>query len=164
MEKTIDGLETFEKLDELLCSGSNPDATALYQKLTIAQRDAYVLHRHDCFTDFSAAGDWVNGIPPTVEEVRADLEYLINDITEEQYLAAKAIVERYESCNPTVKEIPEWLNANIRMQAKTWWNTPNVDNNNPRVKAINLIRDVAKANGETIGIKEADELLKAHCL
>lgn len=70
--------ETFEQLDELLSSGENKEGTDLFNSLSDEQKESYIDHRHDCFTDFSECGNWENGVPPTREEVEKDLMYIID--------------------------------------------------------------------------------------
>ena len=70
--------EIFETLDELLSSGENPEATEMFNKLSEEQKEAYIDFRLDGFTDFSAWGNYEDGVPPTRDEVKTDLLYLIN--------------------------------------------------------------------------------------
>jgi len=69
--------EIFEQLDELLCCGENKEGTELFKSLTDLQKEEYIDHRYNCFTDFSECCNWENGIAPTREEVRLDLMYII---------------------------------------------------------------------------------------
>ncbi len=74
----MENQEIFATLDDLLAQGENPDATALWDTLTPETQEEYFEHYHDGCTDFSAWDDYVDGIPPTFEEAKAAVLYLIN--------------------------------------------------------------------------------------
>lgn len=91
-------------------------------------------------------------------------------ITEEDYLKAKKIVDTYESeqlnkhAVISCVAVPEWLSGKVRLMVKELWDTPNVNDSNPRIKAIQLIQAEAKENGYTINIKKSMEVVRQHCL
>lgn len=92
------------------------------------------------------------------------------EITKEEYLRAKAIVNKYESDPSNIFEIthdvnpPSWLSDRLKSNVKELWNTPNVDNSNPRIKALQLVRSEANSHGYTIDIKKATDIIREFCI
>jgi len=57
---------------------------------------------------------------------------------------------------------PYWLPETGVANVRDLWNLPN-DGTNPRVRAIRLIQNYAKANGHIIDIQEAAEIREKYC-
>lgn len=95
---------------------------------------------------------------------------VVANITEEDYLKAKKIVETYESEQLNKHSaiscvvVPEWLSGKIVLMVKELWDTPNINDSNPRIKAVQLIQREAKEHGYIIDIKKSMEVIRQHCL
>lgn len=69
--------ELFDKLDNMLCFGPNREASDIFDAMPQPQQEAFAKHCHELATDFSACGDWEDGVPPTMEQTQKDLDYVI---------------------------------------------------------------------------------------
>lgn len=58
----------------------------------------------------------------------------------------------------------EWLSEKTKTAVKVLWSTPNENHNNPRVMAIQMIKEEAKEHGYEINILKAMEIVNKHCL
>lgn len=56
---------------------------------------------------------------------------------------------------------PEWVTVVTKKTVKELWSQENVNNSNPKVKAVKLIQSEAKTNGYEINIKKSEEIIKA---
>lgn len=82
---------------------------------------------------------------------------------------AKVIVDSYEKYYPKIGldvtiNRPEWLTDEAINMVKELWSTPNINDSNPRIKALQLIKSFASDAGYTVDIKKADEIIKTYCL
>ena len=78
---------------------------------------------------------------------------------------AKVIVDFYEKYYSKIKtdvtiNKPEWLTDEMVNTVRVLWYAPNIDNSNPRVKALKLIQKSAEDAGYTVDIKKADEIIR----
>jgi len=91
-----------------------------------------------------------------------ELEYQIKYL-EDTFI--KPVGER-ELNNPIGDTIakPEWLTPKIQAMVSELWKTPNVNNSNPRIKAVQLIKGYSDDAGCNIGIEIASKIIKQHCL
>lgn len=95
-------------------------------------------------------------------------EILQDYMTERQIeLALPRLVNLISVNVPVISSVavPEWLSTQHRIDMiKELWNEPNINNSNPRVKAIQLAKSFAKEYGYEIDIKKATEVIRQHCL
>lgn len=64
-----------------------------------------------------------------------------------------------------INEVPEWISTKHRRDMlKELWNTPNINDSNPRIKAIRLAASFAEEYGYKISIKKAIDVIKQYCL
>ncbi len=93
-----------------------------------------------------------------VPELRYQIKYL-----EETFV--EPIEERkVDTAGADAIARPEWLTPNIQAEVAKLWKTENVNNSNPRVRAIELIRGCANDAGYNMGIDFASKIIKQHCL
>ena len=69
--------EVFNQLDELLSDGESKEASDLFNSLPMDDQELYIQKRYSDFCNFSECGNWLDGVEPTIDEVRDDLIYLI---------------------------------------------------------------------------------------
>jgi len=60
--------------------------------------------------------------------------------------------------------LSEALSDEIRAKAKALWLSKNVNNSNPKVQAILLIRKEFELSGFKVGLKKAVEIIEKYCL
>ncbi len=59
---------------------------------------------------------------------------------------------------------PAWLDKNTIDEVRRLWNEKNIDNANPRVKAIQLLRDKMELNRDLMDLCKTKEILEKYCL
>ena len=59
---------------------------------------------------------------------------------------------------------PSWLKDDVVEKVAQLWHEPNMDNSNPRVNAVRMVQECAKADGYDININKGLEIIKEFCL
>lgn len=90
-----------EILDNLL-GEPGPQAKEMWDSLTAAQQDEYLLHYHNWNTDFSQAGQSEIDKEQTLEETRMDLMYLL--LSKHESMTNEAMTNEYKKFINTYKK------------------------------------------------------------
>lgn len=78
----------------------------------------------------------------------------------EQALALSTQKEQQRAIHDSNPKIPIWITAEDIIEIKRLWSLPNIDNSNPRIQAVKLVKKRATDSFRTIDFKEANEILQ----
>lgn len=72
--------------------------------------------------------------------------------------APKAFL-KYKKEQTENNNTPNWLDQDTISTIKELWNMPNIDNSNPRVKALKLVQQKAKVHGTLLNLSLAADIV-----